>query len=251
MANKKEFRYKMLVYPNITKSGREITKDSYIVLLPDVITTLLKIYEKLHITLLLPSNIQRDKRIRELLRSKYKTSIDYKPFDVPKHPNSMRTSFFFNSQTFLDAIDFKHNDYDIVYSHLPEHTLGLSNLFHNATQSSPKFIGYCHWFETSKSVDFGKTMLLQNFAGILEMEQCGVNSNWLKNYVLKEAKRWFNDDIINRLDTIIQPHQLGIDNVDFQTEIPKKKTILFNHRKGKYTGFTPFCKAMEKLWKKR
>jgi len=242
----------MLVYPNITKSGKEITKDSYIVLLPDVIESLLKINKKLHITLLLPTNVKRDVRIRELFKDKrYKSSIDFKPFDVPSSNNSMRTSFFFNSQTFLDAIDYRKNDYDIVYSHLPEHTLGLSNLFNNATQSRPKFIGYCHWFETSKSVGFTKTMLLQNFAGILEMEQCGVNSKWLKDYVLKEAKRWFNDDIINQLDTIIQPHQLGIDSIDFQTKIPKKKTILFNHRKGTYTGFTDFCKAMEKLWKKR
>ena len=232
----KEFKYKMLVYPNITKSGKDITKDSYIVLLPDVIKTLLKINEQLHITLLLPSNVKRDERIRKLDKS---TSVEIKPFDVPSNNNTMRTTFFFNAQTLLDAIDYKHNDYDIVYSHLPEHTLGLSNLINNSTQNRPKFIGYCHWFETSKSVKTHKKMLLQNFAGILEMEQCGVNSNWLKSYVLKEAKRWFNDDIIGQLNTIIQPHQLGIDNVDFQTEIPKKKTILFNHRKGKYTGFTP------------
>ena len=59
----------MLVYPNITKSGRDITKDSYIVLLPDVIETLLKINKKLHITLLLPSNVKRDERIRKLDKS--------------------------------------------------------------------------------------------------------------------------------------------------------------------------------------
>ena len=74
----KEYKYRMLVYPNITKSGREITKDSYIVLLPDVITTLLKIYEKLHITLLLPSNIQRDKRIRLWMLFFKQSRIGYK-----------------------------------------------------------------------------------------------------------------------------------------------------------------------------
>ena len=36
-------------------------------------------------------------------------------------------------------------DYDIVYSHLPEHTLQLKNLFFNSTNIDPKFIGYCHW----------------------------------------------------------------------------------------------------------
>ena len=40
--------------------------------------------------------------------------------------------------------------------------------------------------------------------------------------------------------------------MDFQTKVPKgKKVIVFNHRKGAYTGFTDFCKAMERLYKKR
>ena len=95
-------------------------------------------------------------------------------------------------------------------------------------------------------------MSLQNFIGILEMETCGVNSNYLKQQVLKQAEKYFNEQTIARLDDIIQTHELGVDTLDFtKSSRSKIKTIAFNHRGQGYMGFPFFKSAMEKLWKKR
>ena len=76
----------------------------------------------------------------------------------------------------------------MVYSHLPEHTLNLTNLFENDTNISPKYFGYCHWYEVDENTNYSKRMLMDNYNGMLEMEECGVNSIWLKKLVLKKAK---------------------------------------------------------------
>lgn len=60
-----------------------------------------------------------------------------------------------------------------------------------------------------------KNMSIQNFAGILEMETCGVNSQWLKDEVLKQSNKFFNKSVMDKLSNIIQPHQLGVDDIDF------------------------------------
>ena len=83
------------------------------------------------------------------------------------------------------------------------------------------------------------------------MEECGVNSVWLKELVLSKAKDIFSGQIIHKLDKIIQPHYLGIDKIN-NVEVPtKKKTIIFNHRDNYYTGWTWFIDSMDELYKQR
>ncbi len=239
----KEYKYKMLVYPNITKRYNEIHKDSYMVLLPSLLRAISKINKSLHITVLNPIYLFELDELKNVEQKIYNQRFS-------SNNNRMRTSFFFDGGVFMDVLDFNKNDYDILYSHLPEHTLQLSNLIHNLTHSFPKIIGYSHWFETDNSAS--KRMLLQSYIGILEMEQCGVNSQWLKDKVLRDAKKTFNEKTMKRLDEIIQVHQLGIDNIDLSPVKHKgKKTIVFNHRGQQYMGWGFFCKAMDKLWKKR
>ena len=237
----REFQFRMLMYPNITRPN-EFWKDSYVVLLPHIINTLKKINKKLHITYLLPKELDSVKG----------SSVKWIEYDVPSNNNRMRTNFTFDANTFQEITDFKKTPYDIVYSHLPEHNLQLSNLLFNESHSLPRFINYVHWFETSGSMSSRKKMLLLNFAGILECEVAGVNSLWLKNYVMKQAKRWFNEETLEELDNIIQVHQLGIDKIDFTPKkYEGKKKILFNHRGKGYTNFTFFTKAMDELYKRR
>ncbi len=239
----------MLIYPNITRS-KEIFKDSYVVLLPYIIDTLCKINKQLHITYLLPSKLI-DKSDGGVV--KHGSQVEWKYYEVPTNNNTMRTNFFFDAQTLKDISDYRNTPYDILYTHLPEHTLQLTNLLMNDSHSDGiRTFGYSHWFETSASVSFTKKMLLMNMVGILECETLGVNSNWLKNYVTKQSKRWFSDEILADLDRIIQPHQLGVDKVDFTPKRYKgKKIILFNHRGKGYTNFKGMCEAMSKLYKKR
>ena len=234
----KEYPYKILVYPNITYM-RDLEKDSYVVVLRNVIKELNKVRDDIHWTIMSPGDIKS-------LTFENTTQI---PINLPSYPNAMRCHFNYNE--IKANLRWKETDYDVVYSHLPEHTLNMSNLLENDTNISPKYVGYCHWYEVDENTNYSKRMLMDNYNGMLEMEECGVNSIWLKELVLEKAKKYYNDDIISKLDKIIQPHYLGIDKIN-NVEVPtKKKTIIFNHRDNYYTGWTWFIDSMDELYKQR
>ena len=149
------YQYKVLVYPNITYM-KDLEKDSYVVVLRNVIKELNKVRDDIHWTILSPYEIQ----------SLVFPNTTQLPIELPSYPNAMRTHF--NHKQLLKTIDWKKNDYDVVYSHLPEHTLQLSNMFANETNINPKFIGYCHWFEVPENTAYSKKMLMHNIAGILD-----------------------------------------------------------------------------------
>ena len=247
----REYQFRMLIYPNITTDVKEFRKDSYVKLLPHIINTLCKKYPTVHMTYLLPRSIEHE------LKPKFKDQVDYIHYEVPSSPNKMRTNFLMNSELLAEITDYKKNPYDILYSHLPEHTLQLSNLFqNNSINDGMRLIGYMHWAETKRAnKSLKRSMLLMNYAGVLECEEFGVNSKWLKDYLIhdkKNAKQWFNDQRLEELENIIQVHQLGVEKIDFTPKRYRgKKIILWNHRVGNYTNFTMMCKAMSKLYKKR
>ena len=234
----KEYPYKILVYPNITYM-RDLEKDSYVVVLRNVIKELNKIRNDIHWTILSPGDIKS-------LTFENTTQI---PINLPSYPNAMRCHFNYNE--IKANLRWKETDFDVVYSHLPEHTLNITNLLENDTNITPKYVGYCHWYEVDENTNYSKRMLMDNYNGMLEMEECGVNSIWLKELVLEKAKEWYNKETISKLDKIIQPHYLGIDKIN-NVEVPtKKKTIIFNHRDNYYTGWTWFIDRMDELYKQR
>ena len=234
----KEYPYKILVYPNITYM-RDLEKDSYVVVLRNVIKELNKVRDDIHWTIMSPGDIKS-------LTFKNTTQI---PINLPSYPNAMRCHFNYNE--IKANLRWKETDFDVVYSHLPEHKLNKSNLLENDTNISPKYVGYCHWYEVDENTNYSKRMLMDNYNGMLEMEECGVNSIWLKELVLEKAKEWYNKETISKLDKIIKPHYLGIDKIN-NVEVPtKKKTIIFNHRDNYYTGWTWFIDRMDELYKQR
>ena len=234
----KEYNYKILVYPNITFQ-KDLEKDSYVVVLHNVIKELNKVRDDIHWTILSPYETP----------SLCFDNTTHLPIKLPSYPNAMRTHF-----DFIDlkkTLNWKFTDYDIVYSHLPEHTLQLKNLFVNNTNIDPKFVGYCHWYEVDKNTDYSERMLLANFNGMLRMEECGVNSIWLKKVVLDEARKIFSPHICDAFDKIIKPHYLGVDKIDLSKVKTKKKRILFNHRNNGYTGWSWFRDRMDELYEQR
>jgi len=235
--NDKEYKYKVLVYPNITYM-KDLEKDSYVVVLRNVIKELNKVRDDIHWTILSPTEV----------KSLVFPNTKQLPIELPSYPNAMRTHF--NHKQILKTINWKKDDYDVVYTHLPEHTLQLSNMFVNETNISPKFIGYCHWYEVPENTAYSKTMLMSNIAGTLEMDECGVNTKWLKDLIIEKSKLVYKKDITDRLEKIIQPHYLGVDDISTGHK-HKPKTILFNHRDNEYTGYTWFVKRMDELWEKR
>ena len=235
--SEKEYNYKILVYPNITYM-RDLEKDSYVVVLHNVIKELNKIRDDIHWTILSPTDIKS-------LTFENTTQI---PINMPSYPNAMRCHF--NYEEIKKNLRWKYTDYDVLYSHLPEHTLNMINLLENDTNINPKVVGYCHWYEVPENTNYSKTMLMNNVAGMLEMEECGVNSEWLKDLVLDKVARTYHPRIVHSLEEIIQPHYLGIDKVDMKSK-PTGNNIIFNHRDNEYTGFRWFINQMDLLWDKR
>tara|TARA_R110000737_G_scaffold351167_1_gene392516 strand:- start:42 stop:1376 length:1335 start_codon:yes stop_codon:yes gene_type:complete len=234
----KEYKYNILVYPNITYQ-KDLEKDSYVVVLGNIIRELNKIRDDIYWTIISPIQID---------------SLDFDNTEqiilsLPSYPNAMRTHFDF--KTIIREIDWKKKHYDIVYTHLPEHALQLKNLLYNNTNINPLFIGYTHWTEFPEITNYEMTMMDVNFLGLLEMERCGVNTQGQKNLIIKNAKTHLNDDVVNRLDEILQPQYLGWEIPKYDKQSTDKKIIVYNHRPHTYKNWPWVLKQMDKLWEQR
>ena len=234
----KEYGYNILVYPNITYQ-KDLEKDSYVVVLGNIIRELNKIRDDLHWTILSPRQID----------SLDLDNTEQIILPLPSYPNAMRTHFDF--KTIIREIDWKKKHYDIVYTHLPEHALQLKNLLYNNTNINPLFIGYTHWTEFPEITNYEMTMMDVNLLGILEMERCGINTQGKKNLIIKNAKTHFNDDVVNKLDEILKPQYLGWEIPKYDKQSSNKKIIVFNHRPHKYKNYDWFLNQMDRLWNHR
>ena len=241
--NDKEYKYKILVYPNITFK-KDLEKDSYVVVLGNIIRELNKIRDDLFFTIVSPSHINSlefDNTEQMIIGDLAKIA----------YPNFMRGDF--PAVELYRKLKWKENDYDIVYSHLPEHTGVLYNLFYNSTNISPAFIGYTHWTEFKEITNYKyNVQLAHNIVGILQMSKCGINTQAQKDLVLKNAKEYFNDDVINKkLDNILEPHYLGWEIPKYDKQTTDKKIIVYNHRPHTYKNYPWFLEQMDKLWEQR
>ena len=234
----KEYGYNILVYPNITYQ-KDLEKDSYVVVLCNIIKELNKIRDDIYWTIISPRQID---------------SLDFDNTEqiilpLPSYPNAMRTHFDF--KTIIREIDWKKKHYDIVYTHLPEHALQLKNLLYNNTNINPSFIGYTHWTEFPEITNYEMTMMDVNFLGLLEMERCGINTQGQKNLILKNAKKSLNKESLIRLDEIIVPQYLGWEIPKYNKQSSDKKIIVYNHRPHTYKNWPWVLKQMDRLWEDR
>lgn len=233
----KRFQYKVLVYPNITWA-KDLAKDSFVVVINNIIQNLSKVRDDIHWTLLLP---------RELPIFN-KDNITQVRYDLPTYPNQMRCHF--DTKRLLEIIGWKHNDFDVVYSHLPEHTLQLKNLFYNMTNLRPRFVGYSHWTEFPEITEYPMSVIDTNFLGLLEMDRCGINTEAQKDLVLKNCKTHFNKDVYEKLQDIVVPHYLGWEVPEYESRVKKMMTVVFNHRPHEYKNYPWFLEQMDILHKK-
>ena len=230
---------RILVYPNIT-FGKDLEKDSYIQVIKKQISLLNTIRDDLWFYLILP------KPVSSLMFD----NVTQFYVDIPTHPPTMRVHF---DTQIIKQIVSKDLDFDLVMSHLPEHTVNLKNVFLNITHHVPKFFGYCHWFDLKNVVTWPANVFRNNILGILEMDRCYLNTLSQKLLVLEEARKTFNDETVSKLDKILQVQHLGVDEKDIVKNINKKsdKIIVFNHRPDTYKHYKEFLKVTDKLYKQR
>lgn len=229
---------RVLVYPNITWQ-EDLTKDSYIQVISKMIAHLNQKRSDLWFYLIQP----------QALAMTQFPNVTHLLYPMPTYPNQMRAHF--DSQALLKLLSKKY-EFDVVFSHLPEHALALNNLLYNKTHFRPSMFGYCHWFELKNVTKYPKNMLPVNLSGLLEMQVCFLNTLAQKQLVLDEAAKWFNSWTVKKLDDILQPFYLGVDKSDV-VDAPKvpEKIIVFNHRPQVYKNFDGFLAITDKLYKQR
>ena len=172
------------------------------------------------------------------------TMLQMDPLDC--FPAKMRVDY--PHKFFEKTIERYEGKFNLVWSHLPEWTneYKISRIY-NKMQP---IIGYCHWWEIKDNGARDDNSFWRNVKGMLQMKVCGVNSQWVKDLVIKRASETFQPHITEKLEKIIQPWYLGCDSATPSGEYDDK-TIVFTHREGVYTGSEWFFQTMDELWKER
>tara|TARA_R110000737_G_scaffold262351_1_gene270437 strand:- start:61 stop:1347 length:1287 start_codon:yes stop_codon:yes gene_type:complete len=227
------------VYPNITFQ-EDLEKDSYIQVIKKQISLLNEIRDDLWFYLILPCEME----------SLNFSNVTQYIIKMPTYPPTMRSHFDVPKITKLLG---RKLDFDLVMTHLPEHTHALKNVLYNVTHHEPKFFGYCHWWDVKDVVAWSKPSFLQQITGVLEYERCYLNTQHQKDLVLNQASETFNDDTLVKLDEILVPQHLGVDKKDIIDKVNPnpEKIIVFNHRPDTYKHFKQFIEVTDMLWKTR
>ena len=230
---------RVLWYPNITFQ-KDLEKDSYIQVVKNQIKLLNEIRDDLWHYMILPCPVP----------SLQFDNVTQWYMDFETYPQTMRSSFR------VDVVRKMLNnslDFDIVMSHLPEHTHQLTNTLYNVTHHMPPVMGYSHWFDLKDVVTWPKDSFLQNMTGLLEYDRCYINTQAQKDLVIEQASETFNTKTIIKLDDILTVQHLGVkeeDIVDSINENPEK-IIVFNHRPDTYKHFKEFIALTDELWEIR
>ena len=230
---------RILVYPNITYL-KDLKKDSYVQVIKQQISVLNEMRDDLWFYLILPESVE-DLEFNNVTQLKA-----YFPSYIP----AMRVHF--DTRDIFKYLN-RWNDYDLVMSHLPEHTHQLKNLLYNKTHHSPNIFGYCHWFDFPHAISWNVGSFLQNITGLLEYDKCYLNTEYQKQLVLKEMNKTFNQQTIEKVDKILKVQHLGVNDSDVVkiTNTTTNKIIVFNHRPEKYKDFDNFMSITDNLWKTR
>jgi hypothetical protein len=237
---------RVLVIPNYTNFGqvKDINRDSFLLVFKSFLDNT-KIGKEWEWVLPYPGGgMHNHPGIINTFEYPNVTMLQMGPIDC--FPSKMRVDY--PHKFFEKTIEKYEGEFNLVWSHLPEWTnLYKISRIYNKLQP---IIGYCHWSEIPENGARTENSFWTNIRGILQMEVCGVNSNYQKGVILKNAAKDFQPHIVEKLDKIIQPWYLGCDSATPSNGYDDK-TIVFNHREGVYTGSKWFFETMDALWKER
>ena len=233
--------YQILCVPNIT-SQNNLDKDSYVLVMHNVIKELNKIRDDLFF------HLPITKFCKQLDFGNTKQYI----FKMPSFPNSMRAHYDFYQWN--EVLNAKIIEMDIIWSHLPEQTTNIKNHCHNTYSQDIPVIGYSHWIENSEFAPNWKTTFYHNnITGMLQMNKCGLNTQTQIDALLEEAAEHYSQKTIDKLRNIMIPLYLGIeqDKISKSVKNDTDKVIVFNHRTKEYRGWKRFIKIIQELRKQR
>jgi len=238
---------KVLVIPNVTNINN-IEKDSFV----DVIYN--------HINLLNERGdywwhiLMPDASKRLNLPNVEQHILGIKHFNKlkPEHFDTLKGDMIHMRSIFpRQAIYFLENlEYDVIYSHLPD-------WYHVKRYTDKPIIGYSHWWELESSNAEDRKNQFRNIPieiiGALNMEVCYLNTQDQKNRVVREAKRWFNEDKVNQLERTLHVWNLGVprDAIIDTPKSNKEKRIVFPHRPAGYKGYSKLIKLMKEYRERR
>ena len=237
---------RVLVIPNYTNFGqvKDINRDSFLLVFKSFLDNT-KIGKEWEWILPYPGGgMHNTPGIINVWEYPNVTMLKMDPLDC--FPAKMRVDY--PHKFFEKTIEKYEGKFNLIWSHLPEWTNSFKiSRIYNKNQP---IIGYCHWSEIPENGARTDNSFWTNLRGILQMQVCGVNSNYQKGVILKNAAKDFQPHIVEKLDKIIQPWYLGCDSATPSGEYDDK-TIVFNHREGVYTGSEWFFETMDKLWEER
>ena len=231
---------RILVYPNITYA-KDLEKDSYIQVIHSMILELNNIRDDLFFYLVTPKTLPMFSVI---------PNVHQFEMYIPSYPQNMRMHF--NVQDWR-ILRHRKWDFDLIFSHLPEHTLNIKNVLYNTSSHNPPVVGYCHWFDIRDVVVSTMHALNYNFVGLLEMKRCYMNTQAQKILVLEAAEKQLSKANCAKLDEILTVQHPGVRLKDIKKLNPDnyEKVIVFNHRPATYKDFDNFIATMDKLWEQR
>jgi len=233
------FDKSILIVPNYTHFGddKDINSDSFVLVMEKFLTYRNDLH---NVKFIIPHPNQAIPTILSHFKN-----VELVPMgDISTFAPLMRVQF---PHKFFKKI-LAERGIHLIWSHLPEWTNQI--LISRRYSTFQKVIGYSHWWEIKDNGGYQYNSFVDNINGILQMEVCGVNSLWVKKKVLERASEIFNDDVIKKLENIIQPWYLGSDDWvrnDGRNDVP---TFVFNHRINEYTGGEWFFNLMDKMWDK-
>ena len=145
----------------------------------------------------------------------------------------------------LDMIKLlKDETYNVIYSHLPD--------WHISRYTNVDIVGYAHWFEMPECNGLSwlnrSLNLPHELINLLDYKVCFLNTHQQKEMVLENARKYFNSDIVSKLNSILKVMHLGVNGVDIVSEpdVSYEKIIVFNHRTETYKGWGKFYEWIKK-----
>jgi hypothetical protein len=218
---------KILVYTSIART--HVRKDAVVLVLKEMIPVLNKNYDDLHFTIMINESVPE-------LQFDNVTQLIYRVGE------SFRLNrLFFDPKAIQHLL--KNQEFDVLYCHRPEHMAKLQLMFDfGLLWNISKKIGYGHWFFDGFE---------QAIDGIFHMESCGVNSQWLKDYILEKASEIYSTRRINQLENILSVCYLGVESTEIIKSDKIPNSIIFNHIDKPITNLSGFLKVMDKLYEIR